>query len=161
MIGIYLARKVFPFTHVRIIWLIVTESELSSRNGEKTENQNVIGITWKYELHAESTTLCAWSCLPSAASVTSTRASLCKSDENTDIKFGWWLFQRKQNCCTDISSHLSLCMPNEIVTTVRKLLRIANVTPDTHDTHTHTMHKYARIKMIDEIKIETDYAKQA
>lgn len=41
-------------------------------------------------------------CLPSAAKVTSTSVSLCKSVENTDIKFGWWLFQRKQNCCTDI-----------------------------------------------------------
>lgn len=66
--------------------------------------------TWKYELHAESTTLWACSCRPSAANVTSTNASLCKSDENTDIKFGWWLFQRKQNCCTDIFFFTYLCI---------------------------------------------------
>lgn len=95
--------------HTHIIWLIVTELELTEGEEEKKTNKNVVvGITWKYELHAESTTLCAWSCLPSAASVTSTRASLCKSDENTDIKFGWWLFQRKQNCCTDIFSLISV-----------------------------------------------------
>lgn len=46
---------------------------------------------------------------------------------------------------------------NSIYTVYRMKLRM-NVTPGTH---THTQHKHARIKIINEIKIEIDYAKQA
>lgn len=59
--------------------------------------------TWKYVLHADSTTLCAFKCFPSAANVTSTNDSLFNKLENMEMKFGWWLFHLKQNCCTAIS----------------------------------------------------------
>lgn len=54
---------------------------------------------WKYELQADRTTLCACKCFPSAARVTSTNDSLFSRLEKTEMKFGWWLFQRKQYCC--------------------------------------------------------------
>lgn len=54
----------------------------------KTMNFNEY-LTWKYELHADNTTLWACKCLPSAASVTSTSDSLLRRLENTEIKFGW------------------------------------------------------------------------
>lgn len=58
--------------------------------------------TWKYKLHADSTTLCASKCRPSDAIVTSTRVWLCKNDEYTDTKLDWLSFQRIQNCGADI-----------------------------------------------------------
>lgn len=61
-------------------------------------------FTWKYELQADSTTLCACKCLPSAARVTSTKDWLLRRLENTDIKFGWWLFHLKQYCWTVIAN---------------------------------------------------------
>lgn len=68
-------------------------------------------FTWKYELQADKTTLCACNCLPSAANVTSTSVSLCKSVEKTEIKFGWWLFQRRQYCWTAITFVLLVILP--------------------------------------------------
>ena len=65
-----------------------------------------VNSDWKYVLQAESTTLCACKWRPSAASVTSTSVSLVNNDEKTDIKFGWWLFHRRQNCCIDISDKM-------------------------------------------------------
>lgn len=44
-----------------------------------------------------------------------------------------------------------------MVLTVRKISRIAML----HTGHKHTRHKYVRIKIINEAKIEIDYAKQA
>lgn len=52
--------------------------------------------TWKNGLHADKTILCAWISRFSEMSVTSTIWSFNSSDENIAIKFGWWLFQRKQ-----------------------------------------------------------------
>ena len=59
-------------------------------------------FTWKYELQADKTSLCACKCLPSADNVTSTRDSLFRRLENTEMKFGWWLFHLRQYCCIDI-----------------------------------------------------------
>lgn len=59
--------------------------------------------TWKYELHAESTILWARICFPSVAKVTSHIVSLLSREENTAMKFGWWLFHRRQNCWVGVA----------------------------------------------------------
>lgn len=59
----------------------------------------VVKISWKYELLADSTILCALINCPSQASVTSTKRSSRKRRSNTSNKFDWKLFQRKQNAC--------------------------------------------------------------
>lgn len=69
--------------------------------------------TWKNGLQADKTILCAWISRFSEMSVTSTIWSFCSSDENIAIKFGWWLFQRKQNWSSGIfaaAAAILLCL---------------------------------------------------
>lgn len=70
--------------------------------------------TWKYVLHADSTTLCAFKCFPSAAKVTSTNDSLFNKLENMEMKLGWWLFHLRQNCCTAISVNSQIIIKDTV-----------------------------------------------
>jgi hypothetical protein len=58
----------------------------------------IVGLTSKYGLQAERTTLWAFRYFPSAASVQSTSVPDSSNVSKFCIRVDWWLFHLRQNC---------------------------------------------------------------
>lgn len=65
-----------------------------------SERTNILTFSklLKYGLQALRTILCAFICLPSQASVMSTKSSSSLKDSNAEVILVWKLFHRRQNC---------------------------------------------------------------